>query len=325
MNFFETLSSTFGERKVKQNESMALHTTIKTGGNASYYVDVDSVQDLIKIVQLAQQQSIPYLIVGGGSNIVLSDRGFHGLVIKNNCRKFEMVSMSGKIVNQHIDVSQAFLFAEAGAIINQIVRYSLEHSLGGLETCLGLPGTVGGAVCVNANYPKENVRIGNSVWKVKVLKSNGEIVDIDADACQFDQNSSIFQNSTDVILSVIFRLAPQDKSMLWERATAAVTYRSETQPKGIHGCTYRNVLVRKDAVSEVMEPKELSALLTKADLLNEQYGGAGLATINPHYILNNGNAATADIMHLVQNITDKVYNTTSITIDYCVKQKGEST
>src|SRR3989344_340181 len=229
-NVLSALDGILGENKIKQNEPMELHTPGKIGGPAEYYVEIDKTDDFIQLVGAARKIRLPVFVFGVGSNIIVSDKGIKGLVIKNNCRRFEIASMKGSIKNQRLDIAYALVFAEAGVPMNQLVRFTIDQGLSGLEYALGLPGTVGGAVYTNVHFPKNNTSIEDFVYNIRVLIKSGEI-----------QDQSKIQRS-DIVLSVIFRLIPFDKKTLWERGTEAVTDRNVTAPDGdVIGCTFRDI------------------------------------------------------------------------------------
>src|SRR3989344_443614 len=123
------LEKVFGSR-IRLNEPMSAHTTYKIGGVAEYYIDLEKTDDIVKAVQISKQLGLPLFIFGGGSNIVVADHGIKGLVIKNNCRKFDIMTMSGRIKNQKIDVSRALVSAESGVIMNQFVRFTIDQGFG---------------------------------------------------------------------------------------------------------------------------------------------------------------------------------------------------
>ena len=165
----QELEKIFGATRIRQNEPMSAHTTFKIGGPAEFYIEVSSVDDLIKAVQTAHKLEIPVFIFGGGSNVIVADHGIKGLVIKNNCRRFEVMGMTGKVKNQKIDFDRALVYAESGVIMNQLVRFTIDQGLGGLEYQLGLPGTIGGGVYMNSNFPRKGVYVGDFLYRAKLI------------------------------------------------------------------------------------------------------------------------------------------------------------
>lgn len=305
----QKLQELFGENRIKINEPMSMHTTFKIGGPAKYYIEVSDLNDLISVIQFAQKQRIHYFVLGGGSNLIVSDKGINGLVIKNNCRKFEIIGMKGRITKQNLGYDKAFLYAESGVIMNQLVRFAVDSGFAGVEYQLGLPGTVGGGVYMNSNYPKENVRVGEAVYSAKILTKDGQIEEVDSSYFKFSSNKTSIQESKDVILSVVFQLTSENKTTLWERATEALEYRTSTQPKGATaGLTFRNISI-VDAMRIPTPNHTTSAqdLLEQAKLKGKRVGNAIVSDVNPNYILNTGDATSQDVHGLIAAINDEMY------------------
>lgn len=300
-DFLAILRQQFGENKGKADEPITPYVAFKQATSASYFLDVDTVDALINAVTLARQASLPVRVFGGGTNLLITDDGFPGLLIKNNCRKFDMLTMKGSMQGGQMLVEYALLQAEAGAITNQVVRYCIEQRYSGLEYQLGLPGTIGGAVYMNANYPKKDVRFGESVHSAKVLTKDGEVKEVDSEYFQFGFNTSSLMENGDVLLSVVFKVTPLEKSVLWERGTEAATYRIETQPKGQYGMTLRNI----GAVEET-DPVRPADLVVSTGLPGRKVGGAMISEVNPLYIVNTGEAKASDVIQLVDTVKAEV-------------------
>lgn len=320
----QELEKTLGVGRIRKGEIMARHTTLKVGGPAEFYIAVEKADDLIKAVNIARNIKIPFLILGGGSNIIFSDSGFKGLVIKNNCRRFEVTSMIGKVKNRKIDVDRALVYAESGAIMNQLVRYTIEEGLEGLEYQLGLPGTVGGAIYMNSNFPWKRAYIGDFVHKAKLLTETGEVKEVDKSYFNFAYDKSILQDTSEIVLSVIFKLQPADKKILWERGTEALNYRTETQPKGISaGCTFRNISIA-NALS-IPTPDNITSagyLIDKAGLKGKRIGGAMISDKHANFILNMGAAKAEDIVSLINLIKEEVHNKFGVKLHLEIKTVG---
>ncbi|MDP3988461.1 MAG: UDP-N-acetylmuramate dehydrogenase [Candidatus Levybacteria bacterium] len=323
-DFLKKLQDEFGQSRVRENESMGVHTTFRVGGPANLYIEVDKIEDLIKAIELSKKFKVTYFILGGGSNIIVSDRGIEGLVIKNNCRRFEMMRFSGKIKNQKIDLDNALVFAESGVIMNQLVRFTIENGLGGLEYQLGLPGTVGGAVVLNSNFPKEKAYVGDYLYKAKILTDDGKVKEVDKSYFNFSYDSSLLQKTNDVLLSVIFKLLPQDKKILWERGMEALDYRGKTQPKGASaGCTYRNITISK--AMTIPTPKNITSagyLIDKAGLKGKRIGDAMISDMHANFILNMGKAKAEDVIVLLNLAKDEVLKKFGVELELEVKKIG---
>ena len=320
----EKLRELLGTSRVKVDEPMRLHATFKIGGPAQLYLEVETIEDLVASVTHARNLGVSVFIVGGGSNIIVSDKGIKGLVIKNNCRKFDVASMGGKIVNGKIDVSGAFVMAQSGVIMNQLVRFTVDQGLGGLEYQLGLPGTVGGAVCMNSNFPLKQAYMGDCVYRAKLLTPEGEIKEVDNSYFHFAYDYSILQKTGDIVLSVIFKLVPMDTAVLKERSMEAMTHRSGSQPKGLSaGCTFRNISIL-EAMTVPTPGRVTSAgyLIDKAGLKGKRIGDAKISDMHANFIMNMGNAKAEDIIALVELIKEEVKKKFNVGLHMEVKKIG---
>lgn len=293
---------------MRVDEPMSAHTTFKIGGPAQYYLDVATIDDLVKAVAAAKKLNLSVFIFGGGSNVIVADSGIRGLVIKNNCRRFEMASMTGKIKNRQLNVDRALVYAESGVIMNQLVRFTIDQGLSGLEYQLGLPGTVGGAVYMNSNFPKKDAYVGDSLYRAKLLAKDGTIHEVDNSYFHFAYDKSILQETGEILLSAVFKLDKEDKKLLWERGTEALKYRDSTQPKGASaGCTFRNISI-VDAMA-IPTPQRITSagyLIDKAGLKGKRIGDAMISTMHANFILNMGQARAQDVLTLVELIKSEV-------------------
>ncbi|MBI5122962.1 FAD-binding protein [Candidatus Roizmanbacteria bacterium] len=208
-------------RKISHSEPLSAHTLLQDNTIAEYYIEVETIDNLIKAVLGARSLSLPVFVFGSGSFFSLPDETILGLVIKNNCRRFDKISMKGKIKGQEVGVEEVLMQAEAGTLINQLVRFTFEEGLSGLEYYLGLPGTVGGAIYTKAKYKNNYVR--NSLKAVRVLTDEGK-VEMHTDNLDKHIESSI-------LLSAIFQLVPGNKATLWERGREAGEYRTNNKKR----------------------------------------------------------------------------------------------
>lgn len=320
---YDELKQTFGTR-LKHGEPMFKHTTFKIGGNALFYIDVEKIDDLIKAVKLANKLKLPFFLFGGGSNIIISDKGINGLVIKNNCRSFEIVHLSGRVKNRKLDFDKVLVYAESGVLMSQLVRYTIDHGLAGLEYQMGLPGTVGGAIYMNSNFPKKDAYVGDYLYSAKILTKEGEIKEVNKSYFGFGYDKSILQKSNEILLSVIFKLEPGNKKMLWEKATEALSYRSSTQPKGVcAGCAFRNISIA-DAMQASTPNLITSAgyLIDKAGLKGKQIGDAVVSDMHANFIMNKGNAKAEDVVSLINLIKSEVKKKFGVELQLEVKTIG---
>lgn len=322
----QELEKNLGAGRVRVGEVMSAHTTFKIGGPAQFYFEANTIDDLVNAVKTANKLDLPFFVFGGGSNIIVSDNGIKGLVIKNNCRKFTVSKMSGSVRGKKVGVDKALVAAESGALMNQLVRFTIDQGLQGLEYQLGLPGTVGGAIYMNSNFPKKGAYAGDSLYQAKLITREGEIKEVSNSYFQFGYDKSILQETGEIVLSVVFRFKPADKKILWEKGMEALNYRSLTQPKGASaGCTFRNISV-VDAV-RIPTPQQITSagyLVDKAGLKGKRIGDAMISPLHANFILNFGRAHAQDVTSLVKLAKDEVYKKFGVNLQLEVKTVGFS-
>lgn len=309
MDIYETLINELGRTRVKTNEPLALHTTIKIGGPADLYFEALSPDELKSAVLLARKHQIPFFILGGGSNLLVSDKGYRGLIIRNKADKIRLIGMRGTINNlTGKSLQKALLEAQSGAMINQLVRFALDEGLSGLEYFLGQPGTVGGAVWINAKNARQKTYIGDRLKQAEILTPDNKTETVLPAYFRFGYDESVIQKTRDIVLSVIFELEPGQKDMLWEKAAAESAYRKDTQPAlPSYGCTFRNIS-QADAMRLATPNYTMSAgyLIDQCGLKGKNIGNAGISDKHANFILNLGGAKANDVVQLIKLGKEKV-------------------
>ncbi|HVA96427.1 MAG TPA: FAD-binding protein [Candidatus Acidoferrales bacterium] len=218
------------KRKVKVHEPLDGHTVLKVPAFAELYFETDAQDILIKAVNAARNLGLPVYLLGSGSSIETGQE-IKGLVIKNLCRRFDKVSVKGTIKKSEVGVENMQVYAQAGVLMNQLVRFTIEEGLAGLEYQLGLPGTVGGAIFTNAKYKPKYLPVNKVLQSVTLLSETGDVQTYNGEVPYFVYTDDEWHESKDVILSVVFKLTPGDKKTLWERAEEAVRWRNENKEK----------------------------------------------------------------------------------------------
>lgn len=213
------------KRKVKEHEPLDEHTLLKVPVQAEFYIEIDAQDVLIKTVNTARSLDMPVYILGSGARIH-TEKEIKGLVIKNLCRRFDKASVKGTIRKSEIGVENMQVYAQAGVLMNQLVRYTIEEGLSGLEYQLGLPGTVGGAIYTNAKYKPKYLPVNKVLQSVTLLSESGEVQTYNGEVPYFVYTDEDWNESKDIILSAVFKLTPLDKKILWERAEEAVKFRN---------------------------------------------------------------------------------------------------
>lgn len=214
------------KRKIKLHEPLVEHTLLKVPVMAEMYLELDAQDLLIKTINAARNLGIPIYILGSGARIE-RQKDIKGLVIKNICRRFDKVSVKGTIKKNELGVEYVQVYAQAGVLMNQLVRFTIEEGLSGLEYQLGLPGTVGGAIFTNAKYKPKYLMVNKALQSVTLLNETGDMQTYNGEVPYFVYTDEEWAESKDIILSAVFKLIPADKRMLWEHAEEAVKWRNE--------------------------------------------------------------------------------------------------
>ncbi len=312
--------------KIREDVSLAGYTTFKIGGPARYFYIVRTTRNLINAVKAAKKCKLPFFVLGGGSNILVADRGYNGLIIKlqtTNYPEAEQVRYgAGKLQTTKI------IKVGAGVKLADFVKLSLDKGLAGLEWAAGIPGTVGGAIRGNAGaFGKsisENLEevsvfdIADS--KIKIFKNND---------CKFSYRNSIFKHNQNlIILSAILRLKKGEKEKMQNLLKDYAKQRIESNPIGYSaGCFFKNIEWRELRDREELikkfpelkqfrdEPKiSVGFLIDQVGLKGKKIGGAEVSEKHAAFIINSGKAAADDVINLSNLIKQKVSERYGLTL-----------
>lgn len=288
--------------KIRQNISLKEYTTLKIGGKASYFCQVSSKSQLIKALIFAQKKKLPYFILGGGSNLLISDQGFPGLVIKNEIRKVVGFKRLIKI--------------SSGMPLSTLVSLTIQKSLAGAEKLTSIPGTVGGAIFGNAGAYGQAA--GDFLVKVIALdtEKNQQLVLTKKD-CQFGYRDSIFKRKPYVILEVHFQFPLGDKKELLEAAKLIMLERVKKYPQNFQspGSFFKNILAQ-DLPAKILvkiPPGKIIHGKIPAGFLLESVGAKGqrlnqiqVLPNHANFFVNLGQGKAADLYQLAQEQAEKV-------------------
>ena len=263
--------------KLEENVLLSQYTTFRIGGPARYFFIAKNTKDLIEAVKFARGKKLPFFILGGGSNLLVSDQGFNGLVIKAE--------------NQGLKLDKNIIIAEAGVSLAKLVKLSMDSSLTGLEWAIGIPGVIAGAVRGNTGAFGQS--ISESVEKVEVLNDELEKVVLNRSDCCFDYRESVFKKSGDIILSVELKLERGDKEKSQETIKEHLIQRLDKNPTGYPsaGCIFKN-------------PKPLATgqLIDQCGLKGKKIGQAMISSKHANFIVNLGEAKAEDVIELIKII-----------------------
>lgn len=280
------------EENICLQESMASHTTFRIGGLADCFVQLENTEQLIKVQKYLSQVGVPFFILGNGSNLLVSDAGFRGVILQIG-PKMSKVTVEGNVI-----------VAQAGAFMAQIARTAMEHELAGMEFASGIPGTIGGGVVMNAGaYGGELSQI---VTQVNVVNSEGEIMELDNETMEFGYRTSTIRNNPFTVTEVILRLEKGDRQQIRERMEELAARRREKQP-----------LEYPSAGSTFKRPAGYYAgqLIMEAGLRGFQCGGAKVSDKHCGFVINTGNATAEDVRTLIREIQTRVKDQFNVNLE----------
>ena len=295
------------ESQVKLNENLSNHTYMKVGGPADVLFIAKSIDDLQKAIVAAIKFDLPYIVLGGASNVLVKDGGIRGLVIKNRSDGIRLIGFKGINQKEGISVSHGIIEAESGVIVNQMVRFSIENELEGLEEFLGIPGTVGGATYNNSHHLTH--LIGDYIESVTVIDEKGEVKVLSKQEMKFDYDYSRLHNTKEIILKVTFSLKKGDPKILWSRAHQALQRRRDTQPLEMpsSGCMFKNIGKANALIYNTPNHQTAAGFLIDiSGMKGIKLGGAQVSQKHANFIVNLGSAKASDIIKLSDKIISEI-------------------
>lgn len=280
------LTAIVGPARVTPQAPLAPFTTFGVGGPADWLVEVRTVDELRRVAAAAMQAGQPVHVLGGGSNVLVSDRGVRGVVLR-----LKLAGVSQPAADR--------VRAEAGLTMNGLVRWMVGRGLAGLEAWAGTPGTVGGAIHGNAHYGGHD--ISEHVIAVALVTPAGEWREEPASAMGFGYDTSRLFQTREVVVWADFKAAPGEPDALRAVARASLAHRKRTQPLHLPsaGCVFQNPLPGRDRVPEGL-PWSAGALVDRAGLKGTRRGGAQVSTVHANFIVADRTATAADIRGLIE-------------------------
>ena len=281
----QRLAAAFGDR-ARRDAPLAPLTTFRVGGSADWLVDVTSETELRAALEIAGGAGLPVTILGGGSNVLVSDAGVRGLVLR--------------VRPMHVgQTAPDRVRADAGLTMNGLVRWTIGRGLAGLEAWAGTPGTVGGAIYGNAHFAGRN--IGDLIAAVRVISPQGDAGTLPASDMEFGYDTSRLQRTREVLLWAEFVVGPGEPGGLRLVSRASLAHRKKTQPLQMAsaGCIFQNPDRARDAVPEDI-PASAGALVDRAGLKGSRSGAARVSDTHANFIVNEGGASAADIRALIE-------------------------
>jgi UDP-N-acetylmuramate dehydrogenase len=298
-DFGAALTAAFGPDRVGRSVSVAPFTTFRVGGPADWLIETRSSGEILAALRIAHSFGMAVTMLGGGSNVLVSDAGIRGLVIRTR----------GGVVSK---VSAERIEADAALSINGLVRWAVAHGCAGLEAWAGTPGTVGGAIFGNAHFGK--ALMGDQISHVRLATRAGDSFDVTRDEMAFGYDRSRVQDSGEVVLSAVFRVAAGDPAMLRATARQSLAFRKRTQPLDSRnaGCVFRNPESAVGLPDGV--PPAAGALVDLAGLKGSHEGGATVSALHGNFIINEGYASARDIRRLIVRCQEGVRRRFGVTL-----------
>ncbi|HWR43821.1 MAG TPA: UDP-N-acetylmuramate dehydrogenase [Sporomusa sp.] len=300
VEFAAELEKTIPPERLLVDEPMSKHTTFKIGGPADYLVFPAAVQEVASVLDTAKQYGVPVTVLGNGSNVLVLDRGIRGLVVKFGP---EM---------GYIRHSGSTLFAGAGALLADVSKYAATNNLTGFEFAIGIPGSIGGAVFMNAGaYEGDMSQVVQAVTAVCV---SGELRRFTREELKFGYRHSIFQENDCLVCEVELGLSEGEDNSIRGLLDDYTTKRESKQP-----------LEMPSAGSTFKRPQGYFAgtLIEQAGLKGTSVGGAQVSTKHAGFIINAGGATAQDVLALISKVQDSVYKQFGISLHPEVKVLGE--
>ena len=283
------------------NESMKKHTSFKIGGDADVFIYVNNIESLKIILSLITTENIPYFIIGNGTNLLVSDDGFRGVVL----------NLQHGLKNIEVNKEENIIYCEAGVPLNKVCVCALQNNLSGLELAWGIPGTCGGALSMNAGAYGSD--ISNVIESSKHLTPSGTTETLSKNELNLSYRKSIFSEKPFVISSMKFKLHKANEKDIRAKMYENISKRKSKQP-----------LEYPNAGSIFKRPKGYfaGALIEQSGFKGKFVGGAMVSPKHSGFIINTGKATASDVSNLIYLIKDKVYKEFGVILECEIKTLG---
>lgn len=299
MDIYEKLVRLVSEDHVTKDKSLREHTYTKLGGKADYFVTPTSEAEVQAVVKFAHEHHIPFTLLGNGSNLIIRDGGIRGIVMYLD--SFKNVTVDGTV-----------LYAEAGALIAEVSQVALQHTLTGLEFACGIPGSVGGALFMNAGaYGGE---IKDVLVSAKVVTATGEVQELKAEEFDLAYRTSNIARNRYIVLDATFQLAYGEKRAIRSKMEILTEKRESKQPLEYPSC---------GSVFKRPAGHFAGKLIQDSHLQGVSIGGAEVSLKHAGFIVNKGNATAADYIALIEHVQRVVKEKFNISLEREVRIIGE--
>lgn len=296
----EELSKMIEESRILVDEPMSKHTTFRVGGPADYFIEAKSAEEIENIILLCKERQVPYYILGNGSNLLVGDKGYRGVIIQIY-RSMNDVTIDGDVIT-----------AQAGALLSRVANEALAAELAGFEFAAGIPGTLGGAVVMNAGAYGGEMK--DVLIEVTALTGDGNVVTIPKEDLELGYRTSVVAKKGYIVLEAKIQLQKGDATQIKARMDELKEQRVTKQP-----------LEFASAGSTFKRPEGYFAgkLIQDADLRGFRVGDAQVSEKHCGFVINRGNATAAEIVELMTQVADKVEEKFHVRLEAEVKRLGE--
>ena len=298
---YELLTNEIKQGIVKIDEPMKKHTNFKIGGNADIFVIAKSIEEIKYVIKFSKENNIPLTILGNGSNVLVSDKGIRGIVLQIGLKEIKIEKQEDALVE-----------ADAGVMLGALAQVLLKQSISGFEFAAGIPGSIGGAIRMNAGaYGGEMKDI---VKNVTVLNEKGEINILTNEECEFSYRHSRFTNSKEIVIKATLELPFGNENEIKAKMNEYAQSRKEKQPLNLPsaGSTFKRG-------SDFITAK----LIDECGLKGYTSGDAQVSTLHAGFVVNLGNATAQDVLSVVNHVKQVVLEKTGKQIELEIELLGE--
>lgn len=285
IDIVKELQQKIDKKQILINEQMSKHTSFKIGGPADFFVKVSDSSELKFVLELSKKHEIPLTIIGNGTNLLVRDKGIRGIVLKLELNDFKVERKNDK----------AFITVGSGFPVGKLANIALKEELAGLEFLAGIPGTIGGAIRMNAGaYGKEMKDI---VVSTKYMQKDGKVKKINLEEHNFSYRNSIFSKMDVVILETVIQVEYGPKDEIQNKINEYMNSRIEKQPLNLPnaGSTFKR-----------LEDVPTAKLIDECGLKGYRIGDAAVSEKHAGFVVNLGNAKAEDVIELTEYIKNKI-------------------
>jgi UDP-N-acetylmuramate dehydrogenase len=282
---YKKLAARLIQSQLRRDEPLAPYTTFRIGGPADLMYNATSADDLANAVQSARDREVPYFVLGLGANILIGDKGFRGLVIRNTSNQFEFTD-DGRLI------------VESGAVVGEIIPKAVERGWSGLEHYVGIPSTIGGAVWQNLHFlepepeRKRTMFIADVFESAEILSEEGDRRTVDRDYMRFGYDASILHSRRDIVLRTTFKLSPGDTAVMHRVMQQNLSWRGSRHP-------WLQFHPSAGSIFKKIEGVGAGRLVDQCGLKGFRHGDAQISHIHANIMVNLGKASAKDVRELI--------------------------